>query len=136
MKIQRIVLDTNIFVSDLICGGKARECIDKIRNKKIQIFVSEPMLLELEHVMYEKFSGMEGESESSGSDVLQFAEVVEVSENIKMYTDDPADNIVLQTAINSAADFLVTGDKALLALKKIRNTKIISLREILEILEK
>lgn len=129
-------MDTNVFVSDLICGGKARECIDKIRNLKIQIVVSEPMMLELEHVMYEKFLGTEGESESSASDVLKFAEVVEVSKNIEMYTDDPADNVVLQTAINADADYLVTGDKAILDLKKIGNTKIISLRNMLEILSK
>ncbi|TSC95701.1 MAG: hypothetical protein CEN88_443, partial [Candidatus Berkelbacteria bacterium Licking1014_2] len=41
------------------------------------------------------------------------------------------DNIFLETAIAGKADYLVTGDKDLLTLKKINGTQIITLRDFL-----
>ena len=44
---------------------------------------------------------------------------------------DEDDNFLLALAIDSKADFSITGDKDLLVLKKVENTSIISLPEFL-----
>ena len=46
---------------------------------------------------------------------------------------DPKDNIVLECAAAGKADFIVTGDKDLLALKSFRKIRIITPRKFLEI---
>jgi len=43
---------------------------------------------------------------------------------------DPKDNFLLALAIDSKADFLVTGDQDLLSLKNIENTGIITLNQL------
>jgi predicted nucleic acid-binding protein len=49
--------------------------------------------------------------------------------------DDPGDNLVLATAIAGEADYLVTGDRRhLLHLKKAQRTRILTARELTELL--
>jgi len=49
---------------------------------------------------------------------------------------DPDDDFLLETAVSGNADYLVTGDEDLLALKKFRHTKIVRLSAFLAALEK
>ncbi|OGT36281.1 MAG: putative toxin-antitoxin system toxin component, PIN family [Gammaproteobacteria bacterium RBG_16_51_14] len=51
---------------------------------------------------------------------------------LKVLADDP-DNRILECALTGSADFIVTGDKALLSLKEYRKVRIISLREYLAV---
>jgi len=47
-----------------------------------------------------------------------------------IFSQDPKDNFLLALAIDSDADFLVTGDQDLLSLKTIENTVIITLNQL------
>ena len=50
--------------------------------------------------------------------------------------DDPDDNLVLATAVAGEADYLVTGDRRhLLQLKKVRRTRVLTARELMELLD-
>ena len=42
---------------------------------------------------------------------------------------DTKDNYLLNLSIDGKADYLITGDKDLLVLKKIENTQIVTLKE-------
>ena len=48
---------------------------------------------------------------------------------------DPKDNFLLSLAIDGKADFLLTGDKDLLVLKKIGNTEIKTISEFFDIID-
>jgi predicted nucleic acid-binding protein len=48
---------------------------------------------------------------------------------------DPKDNFLLSLSVDSGADYLATGDKDLLENRKVGKTRIISLRELEEILK-
>jgi predicted nucleic acid-binding protein len=50
-----------------------------------------------------------------------------------MLCRDPKDNFLLNLAIDSKADYLVTGDDDLLILDRVENTKIIKMKDFLEI---
>jgi predicted nucleic acid-binding protein len=47
---------------------------------------------------------------------------------------DPDDDVVLATAVAGRADFIVTGDDDLLVLKRFRGIRILSPRQVLEML--
>ena len=47
---------------------------------------------------------------------------------------DPQDNFLLELALESRADFLVSGDKLVLELKQYKSTKIITPKEFLRVL--
>lgn len=50
--------------------------------------------------------------------LLRKSTVTSVSGNLKVILKDPDDNIVLLTAVNGKADYIVSGDKHLLTLIK------------------
>lgn len=56
------------------------------------------------------------------------AEFLDVTSQVDMCRDKK-DNFLLSLAIDSDADFLITGDEDLLELKSIGSTKIISMKE-------
>ena len=59
--------------------------------------------------------------------------LINVTSNIKICRDSK-DNFLLNLAIDSKANYLVTGDKDLLEIKKIKRTKILTIKELEELL--
>lgn len=60
-----------------------------------------------------------------------FGELISVHSNVQICRDKK-DNFLLNLAIDSKADFLITGDKDLLILEKIENTKIITFADFIQ----
>jgi putative PIN family toxin of toxin-antitoxin system len=60
-----------------------------------------------------------------------YGEVAEVKSNIELCRD-PKDNFLLSLAADSKANFLITGDKDLLAIKTLGKTKIITITDYLK----
>ncbi|MCE5211352.1 MAG: putative toxin-antitoxin system toxin component, PIN family [Deltaproteobacteria bacterium] len=67
-------------------------------------------------------------------EILPYFEVVTVKENVNGICSDPDDDKFLSCAMNSGAEYLVSGDKALLELKQFRGAKIISPAEFIKLL--
>ncbi|SKB53558.1 hypothetical protein SAMN05660776_1744 [Salegentibacter holothuriorum] len=65
----------------------------------------------------------------------QFADLITVTSKLKICRDEK-DDFLLNLAVDGSADYLVTGDKDSLILKKIDKTKILTYSELLEILLK
>ena len=61
-----------------------------------------------------------------------YGELIEVTSNIKKKCRDANDDFLLSIAVDSQADYLVTGDKDLLSLVSIQNTKIITIDKLFE----
>lgn len=95
--------------------------------------LSGELLLEIEEVSARPFL-KRFISPDRWTDVLRFmiarAELVEVTTAIHRCRD-PKDNFLLALALDSKADFLVTGDKDLLVLRTIGKTQIVTLKEFL-----
>ena len=51
---------------------------------------------------------------------------------LEVVKEDPKDDIVIETAYDGHADFIVTGDGHLLELKSFRGTKIITVEKALK----
>jgi len=52
----------------------------------------------------------------------------------KFIEEDPDDDVVLATALEGRAEYLVSGDKHLLSLREFRGIRIVTVREMLETL--
>jgi putative PIN family toxin of toxin-antitoxin system len=97
-------------------------------NKKIRIVFSEELLSEFIEVIQRPVF-----TKYFYKDDLQnlidffdvYADFIEVSSKIKKCRD-PKDDFLLSLAVDSKADYLLTGDEDLLDLKKIDITKIIT----------
>lgn len=127
----RAVFDTNIYISAFITpGGKAEEAYLLTVEKKTGLYTSVPILTETAGKLKEKFLWSDEQITATIKHIGSVSTVVKPGSRIKILHDEP-DNRILECAEHSKADFLVTGDRHLLDLKKYGQTSIIKLAEFL-----
>ncbi|MDD3792754.1 MAG: putative toxin-antitoxin system toxin component, PIN family [Candidatus Bathyarchaeota archaeon] len=132
----RIVVDTNVLVSALIKKGKPLSLVQRLLEKHT-VVLSSQMLAELADVLSrDKFTITNAQIDLFISLLLRKSTVTSVSGNLNVISEDPDDNIVLLTAINGKADYIVSGDKHLLSLRKFEGIAIVTISQMLEILSR
>ncbi|MDE1854151.1 MAG: putative toxin-antitoxin system toxin component, PIN family [Thaumarchaeota archaeon] len=132
----RIVVDTNVLVSALVGHGKPRQLLVQLLERH-EVVTSSQMLAELADVLArEKFKQV-GESHVNAflSVLASAATVVVIKHRFDDVSDDPDDNVVLGTAYDGRATYIVSGDRHLLDLRRFRGIEIVTVREVLELLK-
>lgn len=129
----RIVIDTNTLISFFLIRKSAR--LDSlIANGKILMLFSEELLNEfltvIQRAKFKKYFSA-GDIESLILMIRNRAQLVEVTSKV-LICRDPKDNFLLALAQDGKADYLLTGDKDLLSLKKFKKTRILSLSDYLK----
>jgi len=127
----RVVLDSNVIVAAFaargICSALFEYCVENV-----DLVLCESILREVEKALVEKL----GAPSSVARDVVVY--LTEVSEVVVPAEIDPAackdetDLPVLGAAVAAKCDYIITGDAALLALKKYQGVEIVSPREFWE----
>jgi putative PIN family toxin of toxin-antitoxin system len=133
----RLLLDTNVLVSALIGEGKPAELIREILAKRVELLTSKPLLAEFTDVIgRSKFVDYVGESEIKDFLLLlaSSTSIVGVRSEFNVVADK-SDNLILETAYDGKADYIVSGDNHLLRLKRFRGIKIITVDEALRLLK-
>jgi len=134
-----VVFDISVLVSALITRGKAKELWLKAVRKELSLITSREIFSELIKVVRRnKFQKYVKEQ-----DLRDFLEVlnvtakfVHIKSRFKVVKQDPDDDLILRTARDSRADYIVSGDGHLLALKEFRGIRIVTVSKMLELLEK
>jgi len=133
MKNKNVILDTNLWISFLI--SKDYSFLDNyVLKEKVKLVFSEELFSEFisiaERPKFKKYF-----SNSDVDKLIQtidkYGILIKVSSEIKLCRDIK-DNFLLNLAIDSNADFLVTGDKDLLEIKNIHKTNILTIRELMD----
>ncbi len=128
----RVVFDSNIYISSLIFPeSQAEKAIIKIVNNLDNLVLSKEIIDEVLSVLARKFSRDKEAISHTAVYLYDLGEIVNPEKRIKILKDNP-DNRILECAVSGHADVIVTGDKAMLALKEYKRIKIITLREYLE----
>ncbi len=132
MKSKKVILDTNLWISYLI-SNNFDELDEYIENKQIVLIFSKELIEEfIDVVSRPKFKNFFTKDDIKEL-LLKFdlyGKIVDVNSNIQVCRD-PKDNFILNLAVDSKADFLVTGDEDLLILKEVKKTKIITFNELI-----
>lgn len=124
----RVVFDTNVLVSALVFpGGHGDAALQRIVGKTDQLLLSRPILDELLDVLGRKFARDAEELAHVAVFLSELAVVVAPKRRLRVVKDEP-DNRILECAVAGRAGVIVTGDKALLALKRYKNIQVLSLR--------
>lgn len=132
-KLLKVIIDTNLWISFLIT--KSHSQIDNLLiNKKIRIVFSEELLTEFFDVIQRpklnKYFSPNDIKELL--DVFDFyGDLVKVKSIIEQCRD-PKDNFLLSLAVDSKADYLLTGDNDLLEIGQIGKTRIQTITEFTE----
>jgi len=134
-----VVFDISVLVSALITKGKSKELWLKAVRKEFNLIASREILSEFIKVAgrakFRKYV-----KERDIKDFLEAfnttARFTSVKSRFKVVKQDPDDDIILRTAHDSRADYVVSGDEHLLALKEFRGIRIVTVSEMLELLKK
>lgn len=128
-----VVIDTNVLISALLYGGNSKIIIEQLNKKTFEAVTSHELISELLKKLSIKFNfskskllHLEAQILSSFIVVYPTIEVLEVR--------DKEDNIVLEAAIEGNCEYIVTGDKDLLELKKYKNIRIVNPKDFLDII--
>lgn len=129
----RIICDTNILVSALLFpGGAPDEVLTLARLGEVELCLSPDIISEFKNVLIKKFKYAAKETDVFVGRILSACTLVYPHERLSLVKRVDADNRILECAVASTADYLITGDKRdLLPLKTIGTTKIVTAREFL-----
>jgi putative PIN family toxin of toxin-antitoxin system len=132
----KVVLDTMLWVS--YCtrpDGSRHRLIDRALKAKVRLFVSEYILDEVADVLREQLKESTRFVNLTRHAVLRRAKQVALPKAVRSFVPgDPKDDAVIQTALSSKADYLVTADDLLLELGKVQDVEIISVKTFAQLL--
>lgn len=124
----RVVLDTNVFISSFLGTGTPRKIIDFWKEGTITICLSKEIVDEYVEVL--ERLGLSGEKE-----VEEFLQLfarnfhslfTAKTPNLEIVKNDPDDNKFFECAVALKAQFIISGDKAVLKIKNYMGIKILS----------
>ena len=129
----RVVFDTNVYISAFLTEqGKAGEAFRLAVRGELDLYSSVPIITEMAGKLRGKFFWDDDTVKRAVKLVATVANIVKPDDRIALVKYDP-DNRILECAKHSGAEFIVTGDKHLLSLKKFEEIRIVKIRDFLEI---
>jgi uncharacterized protein len=131
----RVTLDSNAYISALQFNGRALRLLRMAADGDLEIAVSEPIITEVIGVLRDKFAWDGYRLHAERERIRSITKLVTPSETLEVIHWDPPDNRILECAVEAGSEFIVSEDKDLLRLKEHRNASIISVADMLEIVQ-
>jgi putative PIN family toxin of toxin-antitoxin system len=114
----RALIDTNVLVSALLFGGVPGQALDAARDGRITGIVSLHILAELREVLTRPRFGLDVHlADALAEEIALFCEVVPIERASEAWCIDADDDPVVEAALSSKAQVVITGDAHLLSLK-------------------
>jgi len=139
----RVVLDANVLVSALLGSERSIAPPSVIMrlwlDKAFVVVISSPLYAEVERTVGQPFV-VDHVAESRRAQLLQVlskrADHATIAVTVEGVASHPEDDLILATALSAQVDYLVTGDKQLLARDGYEGLRIVSPRAFLDLLER
>jgi putative PIN family toxin of toxin-antitoxin system len=138
----RVVLDTNVIVSSfLVALGAPARIVAAWRRGRFQLVVFPALLIEYEEALgYERVRQRHQMTPEQIAieveNIQRIAMLVEPREVPAVVARDRDDDQVLACAVAGAADYIVSGDAALLELREYRSIRILSPAALVALLDR
>ena len=130
----RVVLDTNVWLSALLFPrGTCDHLLKELRGRRVSLWTSEVLLGEVSNVLRRKFNYAAHEADQVIEGIRAMAAIIDPGMRVDVIKQDEADNRVLECAVASEADRIISGDtRDLQPLGTFRGIPIISPRTALD----
>ena len=136
MKIPKIVMDTNVFVSAAILKGTSSILMEKWKGGKFILLFSPEIFDEyFEVIARSKFNQDEKDIRELAKLLTEKGIAVEPRTQLKVVKEDPDDNKFLECAVGGQADFIVSGDRHLLSLQRYEGIEILKIAQFIRKIE-
>lgn len=136
----RVVLDANTLASGALSStGAIAQLMDGwLTDGRFAVVSSDIILDEAERALRKRYfaSRLAASDRNAFIDLLRRQALMVVTRtDVGRVAADPTDDHVLATAVDGEANYVVTGDHALLALAEFRGVRIVTARELLTLLD-
>ena len=135
-----VIIDTNALATGFVRANPdaaPARLIDAWRARRFALALSEHTLTELERTFSRPYSRERLPRDEVAADLAllrQRARIVPLTVSVEGVATHPADDLVLATALSARADYLMTGDSKLQAFGSYRGARVVSLRQVVDIL--
>lgn len=131
----KAVVDTNVLVSGIFWKGKPFEILGAWRAKRFALIVSPPILEEYRRVLAEMTRLHPSPVVRLIMELIELhAEMIEPVSLAKQVCTDPDDDKFLEAALAANAHYVISGDKALLRVKKYLTVEILRPSQFLSVI--
>ena len=120
----KFVLDTNVLVSATLWEGSAHKTLLLLVNKEARLYTSKAILQEYAGIIRRDFPELVSQLPKLMENVVAFSIITEPKIRLNAVSADPEDNKILECAVESRTEFILTYDKHLLNLKEYGGIKI------------
>ena len=110
----------------------AHKLLKKLILSDAEIFTTQDILDETAEVLERDFKYSKDEAKNIIEKILLFAKLIKPKQKVDVIKDDPDDNKVIECAIESSSDYIITYDGHLLKLKEYKGIMIMKPEEILK----
>jgi len=128
---ERVVFDTNVWISGLLSRGKPYQCLLLARGKAVQHVHCTEMIAELSEKLRETFGFSENHIQAVLYDIRRISEQVDITANVQVVADDPDDDKFIECALVASATTIVSGAHHLLELGGYEGIPVLSVAEFL-----
>lgn len=112
-----VVFDTNILISATLSQrSNPYRCLQLAKDSLIQSVTCREILDEFQEKLLSKFDYSPQDAQSTTDRVLDYSQLVNITNSLKGMCADPDDDMVLECGVVANANYIVTGDKHLLSL--------------------
>jgi putative PIN family toxin of toxin-antitoxin system len=125
-----VVADSNVIISGLYTPGNPRAVLDLARTGAINLYLSR-------FILHEVVTALAGEKFRWPATRIMIAlqalpgDTVDTGPPYLHVVADEADNRILECALAAKADYLITGDRHLLALRRYQRIRVVTPAEFL-----
>jgi uncharacterized protein len=128
----KAVLDTNVVISGIFWKGAPFQILDAWQNRRFLVIISPPILSEYRRVLDEMTKQRSIPVLGSILEIIELhSEMVTPVRFPEHVCSDPNDDKFLEAALAARADYVVTGDAALLKVKNHQGIQIVKPRQFL-----
>lgn len=122
----KAVLDTNVLISSTLWAGSANKTLLLLIGKNAKLYASRAILEEYAEIVRREFPQVIDKLPILMENILSFSTIAETLVKLDVVKADPDDNRIIECAVASQAEFILTYDKHLLKLKEYEGVKILT----------
>lgn len=134
----KCVIDTNVYISGIFWKGKPGKILHLGKKEKFINFISQPILDEIKDVLTRKdkpFKLLSQEAEDIIANIISYSFLIKPNTKLNVIKEDEQDNRILECALESGANYIISGDPHIRELKKFKDIEMVSPTEFLEIIK-
>jgi len=122
----RAVFDANVLISGLVFRGTPGRCLDAVASGQVECITRSVILGDVADKLAVKFRHRDIVLADELAWCIAYTQMVEPQGAIRGVCRDPDDDLVIECAVISHADFIVTGDADLLGLNTYQSIRIVT----------